>query len=75
MLNKQKRSDESAQLAGSLLEHKLIDQLVLKVNPVLIGKGKRLFSEVKNQWHLDLVDIKQYSTGVFKPTYNIIYSS
>lgn len=63
------------QLAGSLLEHKLIDQLVLKVNPVLIGKGKRLFDKVENQWKLKLVDIKQYSTGVFKPTYTIIYSS
>ncbi len=35
------------ELAGSLLKHKLIDQLVLKVNPVIIGEGIPLFGSVK----------------------------
>ena len=61
-------------LAGSLIEHKLIDQLVLKINPVMIGTGIPLFGNVKLRLNLDLVDMKQYSNGVLKSTYNIIYS-
>lgn len=61
-------------LAGSLIQHKLIDQLVLKVNPVMIGTGIPLFGSVKPSLNLELVDMKQYSNGVLKSTYNIIYS-
>ncbi|MBK5481784.1 dihydrofolate reductase [Peribacillus sp. TH16] len=62
------------QLGGTLIKHKLIDQLVLKVNPVMIGEGIPLFGSVKPRLTLELVDMKQYTNGVVKPTYNIIYS-
>ncbi|MGR6342608.1 dihydrofolate reductase family protein [Priestia megaterium] len=62
------------ELAGSLLKHKLIDQLVLKVNPIIVGEGIFLFGSVKPRIKLRLVDMKQYSNGVVKPTYNIIYT-
>jgi len=35
----------SSTLTSVLIEHDLVDELVLLVNPVLIGKGKRLFAE------------------------------
>jgi len=35
----------SSTLTSVLLEHGLADELVLLVNPVLLGKGKRLFAE------------------------------
>ncbi|MBS0199653.1 MAG: dihydrofolate reductase family protein [Proteobacteria bacterium] len=35
----------SSTLTSVLLEHGLVDELVLLVNPVLLGKGKRLFAE------------------------------
>jgi dihydrofolate reductase len=62
------------ELAGSLLKNKLIDQLVLKVNPIIVGDGIPLFGNVKSDLKLELVDMKQYSNGVIKPTYNIIYN-
>ncbi|USK36671.1 dihydrofolate reductase family protein (plasmid) [Bacillus sp. F19] len=62
------------ELAGSLLKHKLIDQLVLKVNPIIVGEGISLFGSIKPCLKLRLVDMKQYSNGVVKPTYNIIYT-
>ena len=61
-------------LAGSLIEHQLIDQLVLKINPVMIGTGIPLFGNVKLRLNLDLVDINNIRTVVLKSTYNIIYS-
>jgi len=61
------------ELAGSLLKNKLIDQLVLKVNPIIVGEGISLFGSVKAHLKLELVDMKQYSNGIIKPTYNIIY--
>jgi dihydrofolate reductase len=35
----------SSTLTSTLLEHGLVDEMVLLVNPVLLGKGKRLFAE------------------------------
>jgi dihydrofolate reductase len=35
----------SSTLTSTLLEHGLVDELILLVNPVLLGKGKRLFAE------------------------------
>jgi dihydrofolate reductase len=35
----------SASLTSALLEHGLADEVVLLVNPVLLGKGKRFFAE------------------------------
>ncbi|SFC79013.1 RibD C-terminal domain-containing protein [Bacillus sp. 491mf] len=60
-------------MAGSLLKHKLIDRLVLKVNPIIVGEGISLFGSVKPCLKLKLLDMKQYSNGVIKSTYNIIY--
>jgi len=35
----------SSTLTSALIEHGLVDEMVLLVNPVLLGKGKRLFAE------------------------------
>ncbi|WP_188403494.1 dihydrofolate reductase family protein [Fictibacillus barbaricus] len=62
-------------LAGSLLKAKLIDELVLKVNPVMIGEGTLLFSGLKPYFKMmDLSNIKYYNNGVIKPSYRILYS-
>jgi dihydrofolate reductase len=61
-------------LAESLIQEKMIDQIVLKINPVIIGEGKPLFAGAKHQLKLDLIDIKHFDNGVIKPTYNVIYS-
>ncbi|MFD1356719.1 dihydrofolate reductase family protein [Fictibacillus halophilus] len=61
-------------LAGSLIQENLIDQIILKVNPVIIGEGKPLLDGVNSNLILDLIDIKHFDNGVIKPTYNVIYS-
>jgi dihydrofolate reductase len=61
------------QLAGSLLDHELIDTLILKVNPVMIGEGIPLFGSSKKQIDLELIELKQYKNGVILPRYKINY--
>src|SRR5205823_5929647 len=59
----------SAQLAQSLLEHDLVDELRLMVFPVVLGSGKRLFGETSDKKSLQLVDSKSVGDGVAILTY------
>lgn len=61
------------QLAGALLDVELIDRLILKVNPVILGEGVPLFSNSKRKVTLDLVKIKKYTSGIIVPEYTILY--
>lgn len=61
------------ELASSLLESKLIDRLILKVNPVIIGEGIPLFGNSKKKVHLQLINIKTYNSGVSLVEYKINY--
>jgi dihydrofolate reductase len=61
------------QLAGSLLDYELIDTLILKVNPVMIGEGIPLFGSSKKKIHLELMELKKYENGVVLPKYKILY--
>lgn len=58
--------------AGFLLEHELIDELKVKLYPVLFGKGIPLFKTNK-EVKLSLLDSKVYNTGVLLMTYQIQY--
>ncbi len=58
----------SCDLVRTLMQHDLIDEYLLLVMPLVLGKGKRLFREGINTT-LRLVDSKTYSTGVVALTY------
>lgn len=58
----------SGTLVQSLLHNNLLDELQLLVHPVVVGKGKRLFTD-DAQKALKLVDSKTFSTGVVYLTY------
>lgn len=60
-------------LAGFLLDHQLIDELVLKLNPVIFGRGIRLFGTSTKFVDLQLIGIKQYKTGVAFHSYRLAY--
>jgi dihydrofolate reductase len=54
----------SAQLAQTLLEHDLVDELRLMMFPVLLGSGKRLFGDTSEKKTLRLVDSRVVGDGV-----------
>jgi len=60
--------------AGWLLEHRLIDVLKIKLNPLIIGEGVRLFEGSNSQYKLELSDHKEYDHGLQIMAFNISYS-
>jgi dihydrofolate reductase len=59
----------SGDLVQTLLRHNLVDQFRLWVFPLVIGSGKRLFSEGTMPSGLALVDSQVSTTGVIIGTY------
>ena len=59
----------SSTLTSALLEHGLTDELVLLVNPVLLGKGKRLFAEGTPARAFGLVTTQALPSGILINTY------
>jgi dihydrofolate reductase len=59
----------SGQLAQTLMEHDLVDEYVLWINPIVLGSGKRLFDGLEVPRKLQLVDAKTTGSGVSVLTY------
>ena len=59
----------SASLTTVLLEQGLVDEVVLAVYPLLLGRGKRPFSDNVDPCELALVNSKATPTGVLINTY------
>jgi dihydrofolate reductase len=54
----------SPQLAQTLIEHDLVDELRLMVYPVIVGAGKRLFATTSRKQNLRLVETKTFGDGI-----------
>lgn len=54
----------SPQLAQTLLESGLVDELRLMVYPVVVGAGKRLFAETSGTKRLQLAEAKTVGDGI-----------
>jgi len=58
--------------AGWLLENELIDVLKLKINPLILGGGVRLFGDSAKQYKLKLMSTEVYDEGLIFNTYEIL---
>lgn len=59
--------------ASFLLRHQLIDRLIVKLNPVIFGKGVRMFEGFDQPLGIDLIDSRGYDSGVMLLTYRLQY--
>lgn len=64
----------SSTLTPVLFGHGLVDEVLLLVYPVLLGTGKRFFSDVSAPRELALVNTKATATGVLINTYRLVGS-
>lgn len=62
----------SGDLANSLIQLGLIDEIRLMVHPIVVGKGRKFFNDGTSIDALKLVDVTTYDSGVvlltFQPT-------
>lgn len=63
------------ELARALFDAKAIDELVLKINPVLLGAGVPLAPRLARVVDLQLRGCTTHDSGVLVPRYDVVYSS
>jgi dihydrofolate reductase len=61
----------SPRFAHRLMQHHLIDEFRLNVNPVVLGKGLPLFKDVQKPFQLELVQNKTFRSGVVGLIYRL----
>ena len=54
----------SASLVRTLVSHDLVDEFMLMIEPILLGGGKRIFTDDGEARPLELVSVEEASTGV-----------
>jgi len=64
----------SSTLTSALLEQGLVEEVVMLFYPVLLGRGKRFFSDSADPRELALVSTKATSSGVLMNTYRHVGS-
>ena len=61
-------------LAMWLLENRQVDLIKVKLNPLILGKGIRLFGDNQNQFKCEFVEQESFEDGLQIITYKVLYS-
>ncbi|MEJ4089215.1 dihydrofolate reductase family protein [Galbibacter orientalis] len=61
--------DGGAEIINELLKYDLIDELIISVVPILLGKGTRLFKDERSEQLLEFVSAKTFDTGLVQLYY------
>lgn len=64
--------DGGAEIANLLMKHKLIDEFIISIIPVLLGGGVRLFGEGIAVSELALVSSAEYPSGLVQLHYSVV---
>ena len=62
----------SPQLARTLIEHDLVDELRLMIYPVVLGAGARLFGKTGDKKPVRLIDTQTVGDGIAVLTYELV---
>ena len=62
----------SSTLTSPLLEHGLVDEVLLVVYPLLLGRGKRFFAEGTPPRSFELVSTQTTPTGIIFTAYKVV---
>ncbi len=63
--------DGGAAVVNTLLNHKLIDECIISIIPVLLGDGIQLFNNGRPEQVLELLSSKQYASGLVQLHYKM----
>lgn len=61
--------DGGAEIINELLQHDLIDELIISIIPVLVGNGTRLFKDNRPEQQLEFISAKSFDTGLIQLYY------
>ncbi len=61
--------DGGAEIVHELLKENLIDEFIISVIPVLLGKGTKLFKDNRPELSLELVSLKHFDKGLVQLHY------
>lgn len=61
--------DGGAELIHELLQHHLVDEMIISIIPVLLGNGTRLFKDNRPEQALELVRVRSFETGLVQLHY------
>ena len=64
--------DGGGEVVSEMLEHQLIDQLIISVIPHLLGSGVRLFRDGRPEQNLKLVNSIAYPSGLVQLWYDAV---
>jgi len=64
--------DGGAEVIHELLQHDLIDELIISVIPILVGDGVKLFRDGRPEQRLELLSSKSFDTGLVQMHYRRI---
>jgi dihydrofolate reductase len=59
------------QFAGWLLDNNQIDVLKIKLNPLILGNGVRIFGDASSDFKLELIETDRYDHGLQIMTYKL----
>ena len=63
-----------AELAAQLFKEELVDEVIVKLNPLLLGSGIPLLPDIGRLISLELIDTKVYDSGVVLLSYRVLLS-
>jgi dihydrofolate reductase len=64
--------DGGAEVVRELREENRIDEYVISILPVFIGKGVRLFADTERKADLELLECRRYDSGLVQLKYCVI---